>query len=79
MIRRSAGPQAVTFAEIAVSSWVGRLEAGDLAVVTATRSDLVIAVPPVTVRRGDLLVRNVDDSFRSYRLTARSHVDSPSA
>ena len=79
MIRRSAGPQAATFAEIATSSWISSLEARDLAVVAATGSDLVAAVPPATVRRGDLLVRNADDSFWAYRLIARSNLDSPPA
>ena len=79
MIRRSAGGQALTLAEIVVSSWAAGLEARDLAVVAATGSDLVAAVPPATVRRGDLIVRNADDSFWAYRLMARSHVDSPPA
>lgn len=79
MIRRSAGPQAVALAEIATSSWVALLEARDLAVVAATRSELVTAVPPTAVRTGDLLVRNADDSFWSYRLIARSNLDSPPA
>jgi len=79
MIRRSAGSQAAACAEIATSSWVGSLEARDLAVVAATGSDLVAAVPSAAVRRGDLLVRNPDDSFCAYRLIARSDRDSPPA
>ena len=79
MIRRSAGSLAVTLAEIATASWVGSLEARDLAVVAATGSRLVAAVPPTAVRRGDLLVRNADDSFGSYRLISPSNPDSPPA
>lgn len=64
MIRRSA--------EIAVSSWATRLAAPDLALVAATSSVLVTPVAPAAVRPGDLLVRNADGSFWSYRLVPRS-------
>jgi hypothetical protein len=63
MIRRSA--------EIAVSTWATDLFAPDLAVVSATSSALVTPVAPAALRPGDLLVRNADDSFWSYRLVTR--------
>ena len=71
MMRRSAGGHAWTLAEVAVSSWATGLAAPDLAVVAATSSALVTPVAPAAVRPGDLLVRDADDSFWSYRLVTR--------
>ena len=59
-----------------VASWVALLGPRDLAVAAATSSDLVRPISPATVRRGDLLVRNADDSFGSYRLILRSRPNS---
>ena len=71
MIRRSADGQSSTRVDVAVASWETRLDALDLDVVAATSSTLVRAIPPDTVRPGDLVVRTGDDSFRSYRLISR--------
>jgi hypothetical protein len=75
MIRRSADGQVVTLPELAVSSWAARLGPRELAAIRATASRLVTAVPPTDVRRGDLLVRNADGSFRSYRLISPRALD----
>ena len=71
MIQRSADGQASKLVEIAVSSWATRLAPPDLAVVAAASSNLIQLVPPAALRPGDLLVRNADDSFWSYRLVTR--------
>ena len=71
MIRRSADGQTGTLIELAVSAWAARLAPHDLAMIRATASELVTAVPPSEVRCGDLVVRNGDDSFRSFRLISR--------
>ena len=62
-----------------VASWVARLAPRDLTLVSATSSNLVRSISPATVCRGDLLVRNADDSFWSYRLIPRSRRDSSPA
>jgi len=54
-----------------VSAWTSRLAPADLRVVSASGSTVVAAITPGAVRPGDLLVREPDDSFSSYRLVPR--------
>ena len=51
--------------------WEALAERLDLRLVDAASSGLVATVPRDAIRRGDLIVRNPDDSFGSFRLIAR--------
>jgi hypothetical protein len=90
MIRRSAERQARTCGPISMWAdllpndlvtrfWESLVADVDLRVVDAASSGIVITVPREAVRRGDLLVRNPDDSFGSFRLIARRGADAPPA
>jgi hypothetical protein len=75
MIRRSADRQAEYWWSDVLLNWAERVDALDLAVVDAVSSGIVITVPREAVRRGDLIVRNPDGSFGSFRLIARRPPD----
>ena len=57
--------------------WEALAERLDLRLVDAVSSGLVATVPREAVRRGDLIVRNPDGSFGSFRLIARRAPQSP--